>query len=110
MKAKINVPNVKGYLQAHFRYVLDEFDYLNEHIKEQWIYRIGVMDENCLINGMCPCECSVPEKQLESRPCDHNCYGFMLNEKEWEEFKEQVFVEPFFTIAKQRIEKYKLSI
>ena len=110
MKAKINLSNIKGFIQAHYRQVLDEMGFLDKHIYEQWLYRIGTMDEQCLINGMCPCECEVPAKQLEDRSCDNHCYREMLNAEEWKEYKEEIEIESHFQRAIERIEKYKLKL
>lgn len=110
MKAKINLSNIKGFLQAHYRQILDEMGFLDKHIYEQWIYRIGIMNEECLINGMCPCECEVPAKQLEDRSCDNHCYRDMLSKEEWEEYKNEVEIEQDFKKAIERIEKYKLIV
>ncbi len=110
MKAKITPQNIKGFVQGWTRKILNELDFLDESTKEQWIYRIGLMDEECLINGECPCKCKVPEKQLDSRVCDKQCYGPILNEQQWERFKESVDIEPIIQKAIQRIEQYKLEI
>lgn len=110
MKAKINLPNIKGYLQAHYRETLNELGFLEEHVYEQWIYRIGVMSEDCLYNKMCPCECEVPSKQLEDRACDLHCYRDMLNKEEWEEYKQEIEIEQDFKKATERIIKYKLRL
>lgn len=110
MKAKINLKNIKGYLQAHYRQVLDDMGFLEKHVYEQWVYRIGVMDESCLINGMCPCECEVPAKQLEDRSCENHCYKNMLSKEEWEEYKREIDTKQDFKRAIERIEKYKLQV
>lgn len=108
MKAQITLPNIKGFLQGNYRKVLEDLDFLPVHIKEQWLYRIGQMNEDCLVNKHCPCKCSVPEKQLEDRPCEKNCYPRMMNEETWETFKQKVNISSTLDEAEKRIKKYKI--
>ena len=108
MKAKITPENIKGFLQGWFRYSL--LDVLPNHIREQIVYRVGLMSEECLINGECPCECSIPAKQMENRSCENNCYGEMLTSEEWESLRGLSMVEETITKGIQRIEEYKLKI
>lgn len=94
MKAKINLKNIKGYLQAHYRQVLDEFDYLPSHIKEQAEFRLWRVKEKspeCYKNNICThCGCTVDSKIYEDRACSANwCYGQMLSKEDWEFFKEK---------------------
>lgn len=94
MKAKINLKNIKGYLQAHYRQVLDEFDYLEPHIKEQAEFRLWRVKEKspeCYEKNKCvECGCEVSSKVFEDRPCSANwCYGEMLSKEDWEFFKEK---------------------
>ena len=94
MKAKINLKNIKGYLQAHYRQALDELDYLEPHIKEQAEFRLWRVEEKspeCYKNNICThCGCEVSSKVFEDRACSANwCYGEMLNKEQWEFFKEK---------------------
>lgn len=110
MKAKINLPNIKGFIQAHYRQVLDEMGFLDDSTKEQWLYRIGIMSEECLQNKQCPCNCSVVEKQLEDRSCENNCYGPMLKSDDWEIFKQTIPIESIWKEANRRLSKYKIEL
>ena len=109
-KAKITADNIKGFVQGWTRSLLDKVGFLDDCTKEQWLYRIGIMDEQCLINRECPCECSVPEKQLDSRVCDNQCYGPMLSCNQWNKYKEIVDITHIIEKAYSRIEQYKLEI
>lgn len=87
-KAKINFLNVKGFIQGNFRKLLEDFPgIVEDHIYEQVQYRLGIMDENCIKNKMCPCECAVPNKQYEDRSCENHCYPPMMDKENWEKFK-----------------------
>lgn len=87
MKAKINLPNIKGYLQAHYREILKEFDFLPKHIQEQAEWRLKQVAENsseCLEKDSCiHCGCQVSSKVFEDRACERNCYPKMMSEEIW---------------------------
>lgn len=88
MKKKINLPNIKGFIQGNLRKFLEDYPgFIDDYIYEQIQYRLGIMNEICLINKMCPCECSVPQKQYEDRSCENKCYPEIKNKEEWENFK-----------------------
>jgi len=84
---KLTPSNIKGYFQGLLR--LEDFYTrdLNPDTEEQFLYRISVMNPSCISNGMCPCQCEVPAKQIEDRACELNCYPAMMNKEDWEEFK-----------------------
>lgn len=90
MKAKINLPNIKGYLQAHYREILKDFDFLPKHIQEQAEWRLKQVAENspeCLEKDSCKeCGCQVSSKVFEDRACEGNCYPKMMNEEQWNKF------------------------
>jgi len=88
----MNLGNIKGFLQGNFRKILNDLgleDSIPEHIQEQIQWRIGVMNIECYKNKECPCQCSVPAKQFEDRPCENLCYPEMMNETDWRDYKNQ---------------------
>lgn len=89
MKAKINLPNIKGYLQAHYREILKDFDFLPKHIQKQAEWRLKQVAENspeCLEKDSCKeCGCQVSSKVFEDRACEGNCYPKMMSEQEWKQ-------------------------
>jgi len=92
MKAKINLPNIKGFLSAHYRQALDELGFLENHIKEQAafrLWRVKVKSPKCYEDDSCvECSCQISSKVFEDRACSANwCYGEMLDKEKWEEFK-----------------------
>lgn len=85
---KLTPSNIKGYFQGLSRM----YDYThNKNLKvfqeEQFYYRMFKMDQSCINNKMCPCQCEVPAKQFEDRACEKNCYPAMMSLDEWEAFK-----------------------
>lgn len=90
MKAKLNLKNIKGYLQAHYRQVLDDMGFLDKHIYEQAEWRLSRVKEkspNCYNSDKCVhCGCQVSSKVFEDRACEGGCYPEMMSESEWKWF------------------------
>lgn len=90
MKAKITLKNIKGYLQAHYRQLLDEMDYLPEHIKQQAEWRLNQVKKyssSCYNSDKCVhCGCQVSSKIFEDRACEGKCYPKMMSKEQWENF------------------------
>lgn len=93
MKTKITIPNIKGYLQAHYREILKDFDFLPKHIQEQaeWRLRqVAKKSPECLEKDSCKeCGCQVSSKVFEDRACEGKCYPKMLSDEEWNKFKNE---------------------
>lgn len=86
--SQITPSNIKGFIQGNFRKFMEDYPgVIEDYIYEQVQWRLGIMDENCLINKQCPCTCSVPNKQYEDRQCEKGCYPDMMNKEDWEKFK-----------------------
>ena len=89
MKAKINLPNIKGYTQAHYRKVLKQMNWLVPHIKEQAEWRLNKVKEKsleCYKTDKCVhCGCEVSSKVFEDRACEGNCYPKMMTEEQWKQ-------------------------
>jgi hypothetical protein len=81
----MTLDNIRQYIQGNMR--LAEINHLESHVLEQFLYRFSKMNPRCIKDGQCPCKCPFPGKQLSDGPCDNDCYGFMLDESEWEIFK-----------------------
>ena len=89
--SKINLKNIKAYLQGNTRHLLRRVfpEALPDYIEEQFAYRCEVAKE-CLDLGKCKvCQCSTPELFLANKACDNipPCYPPFMEEDVWEEFK-----------------------
>ena len=89
MKAKITPKNIKGFVQGWTRSLFSFA--VDPHILEQVEYR-AIKAKKCVEAGSClHCGCAMPEKLYEDRACSNEenpCYGPMLNQKQWELFKQ----------------------
>ena len=60
--------------------------FIRKHIREQYEWRVRVMDEECYSMGSCKnCGCIVPQLQMADKACGGNCYPPMLSKKEWKD-------------------------
>lgn len=94
MKAKINLENIKGFLQGNTRKIFDEWFNLSQtHIKEQAVWRlerIKRISPECYIKDECSeCGCQISSKVFESRGCSDNqkCYPSLYLKEDWEKAK-----------------------
>lgn len=89
--SQITPSNIKGFIQGNFRKFIEDYPgIIDDFIYEQIKWRLGIMDESCLINKQCPCTCSVPNKQYENRSCENDCYPpLFTKEEDWEKYKEE---------------------
>ena len=62
-------------------------EFLRQHIKEQFEYRLEVMKPSCLESGECICECKTPDLQMADKACVGDCYPKMMSRNEWLERK-----------------------
>lgn len=80
---------VWDYLQGMFRYWLykNHPKYVRKHIKEQYNYRLAIMNPSCLVEHQCvECGCKVPELQMAAKQCGGKCYPPMMDSKKWKKF------------------------
>lgn len=106
--AKLTLANVKGVAQSMMRR-MGGFD-MPQHIYEQIIWRRTQVHFNspmCWYSGKCKvCGCDILGKTMEDRACSISehpdllakrkpCYPEMMEEKEWEIYKDQNKIKLF---------------
>jgi len=96
MKAKITLPNIKGFIQGNFRKALKDMNFVSDHIKEQATWRLNqVQDKSpeCVNADECyVCGCTLTGKVWEDRGCskkENPCYPKMMDLKAWYKFKKK---------------------
>jgi hypothetical protein len=90
-KDYFNVKNIRNYAQGHWNKMLDaRFNHLEDHIKEQALYRANLC-KPCYDNGKCTeCGCSTPVMFFSPSKVDaKGKWGKMLNKEQWETFKKE---------------------
>lgn len=85
----ITTYNTLNFLQGYYNTAKSYLDTLPRHIQEQAIHR-AVLCSDCLKLGKCKiCKCSTPAMFLAPNKHDSlNKWGAMLEEDEWNKFKE----------------------
>lgn len=95
---------IRDFIEGTLRYELYyRFDgklrfLIRQHIREQFEYRLTVMDKECLSKGECKlCGCNTTALQFASRACDKPCYQSMVTKKVWNAVKKEETVEEVFS-------------
>lgn len=90
-KFNFSVKNIKAFIQANIRMFIEkygqEFMTLEEHVKEQIVFRESVANPECKAEGACECACSLPDLYYADKTCEKECYPEMMNAKDWADFK-----------------------
>jgi len=88
--AKISPKSVFAFAQGYLRKFSDAFGMLEEHKKEQVLWRTEKAKE-CMENGSCLyCGCTTPAKFYSDEKCEdpnRKCYPDMMSKKDWDKFK-----------------------
>lgn len=100
--AKINLHNIKRFLQGWIRYILYQLSktkyfkkvsetslaLLEPHKKEQFEWRLMTMKKECLKGGHCViCGCQTPQLQMSDEACEGACYPDMMDVETWKQYK-----------------------
>lgn len=91
IKGEMSWNNVWYFIQGHVREKLyySKFKFLiRKHIREQFEFRLEVMNKDCYNSGQCKiCGCDIPALTLSDKSCEGNCYPKMKSKKNWEKVK-----------------------
>lgn len=88
--SKINIKNIKSYIQGNFRYHTQSIKPLPDHLKEQYYYRLYKCKDDCLITGECiKCSCPTEKKAFATDSCNEERFPRFLSGGEWKKYKEE---------------------
>lgn len=96
MKHKINLTNIKAFIQGNYRLIVDnmnpsfvpKFMGLEPYKREQIAYRMEVCKDSCKTTCQ-SCGCSTPGKFFVDKQCGGNKYPDLMNEENWNKFKKE---------------------
>ena len=72
----------KAYYSKNYKWLI------RNHIFEQILWRISIMDKECFSNGACKmCGCDTTALQMANKACPKPCYPKMMNKFEWNIYK-----------------------
>ena len=109
--SKINLKNIKSYIQGNLRYHFKTILPLPDHLKEQYYYRLYKCKDDCLKSSKQLCEgcgCPVIKKAFASESCNLERFPNFLSGSKWREYKEQNNINNIEEIIKE-IEKWTES-
>ena len=87
LESKHKIKDVYSFFIGTWRYKIPWL--MRLHIREQTVFRIQSMKEECIKNGACvECGCDTPQLAYANKPCDGGCYPELLNKKRWRWFKD----------------------
>ena len=80
--------NVRSYLYYTKWWVLPLHIFIPAHILEQMVVRLNTIEgSECYEKGSCKhCGCKVPPLTFCDKPCEGNCYPYMMNKSNWSFF------------------------
>ena len=91
MKNKIKISDIFAYIVGNYRFALYNSDFkflIRKHIREQYEWRLTLMNPECYNSGSCiKCGCDTPNLQMASKACKGMCYEEFADKKHWEAFK-----------------------
>jgi hypothetical protein len=82
---KFTWANIVKFIQGNYR--MYAFENLDNHIREQFFFRLTRIDTVCKTNKQCYCGCELPELLLSNPACEKNCYFTFLDEDQWNLYK-----------------------
>ena len=96
-KYDITLANIGSFVQGKTRFLVDryggEFFSLEEHIKEQVLYRESLANKECVNNKVCKCGCEIPGLFYADKTCEDGCYPVVMDKETWDKFKNDNNVE-----------------
>lgn len=109
IKGQRPIKDIWHYFVGHYRYFFYYGGYfsrkvrcisylrkkmIRNHIKEQIIFRIKVMNPECYNQGNCiHCGCHTTSLQMANKVCEGNCYPELMSKTDWNNYKLENNVE-----------------
>lgn len=92
--AKITINNIKQFIEGNTNLLYDAVIGKPKYYQEQIVYRASKCSD-CLEDGKCVyCGCDLPGKHYVKKSCNNGeRFPDLMDEKEWEEFKEKNKIE-----------------
>lgn len=87
---RITIKNILSYLEGNLKYVYDSLVGLDEHTKEQVLYRSEICKDDCMKSNACIyCGCDADKKIFNKESCNGGArFPDLMSKAAWEEYKE----------------------
>jgi hypothetical protein len=90
---KINLHNIKNYIQGNLQMIIDKTGFTSDSFKEQIAYRM-LKCSDCVKAGVCNvCGCDVPGRLFTNESCNKERFPDIMNAEEWSIYKKQQSIE-----------------
>lgn len=84
----ITLKNIGAFVQGKGRLMFENLGFdLEDHIKEQIVWRESKALPECINNEVCKCGCDIPDLFYADKACEFGCYPKLMNKEEWEQYK-----------------------
>lgn len=86
--SKINLKNIKSYIEGNIKYVYNKYIGLDDYLKEQIERRLIKCKDDCVVTGKCIiCGCPTEKKALVKESCNPDRFPDLMTEEEWNIYK-----------------------
>lgn len=91
MNKKVTFKDIINYAEGNSKQLVDKFDLLPKHKKEQFEWRKSICANDCVLEGKCKyCGCSVPGKLYVKKSCNEGeRFPDMMDQLEWNIYKKE---------------------
>lgn len=91
MNKKVTFKDIINYAEGNSKQLVDKFDLLSKHKKEQFEWRKSICANDCVLEGKCKyCGCSVPGKLYVKKSCNEGeRFPDMMDQLEWNIYKKE---------------------
>lgn len=84
---KISINDVASFLEGNYKYYKNIFIEAPEHIQEQLAYRLSKCQDCIAAKACVVCTCPPLRKHFVTQSCNPDRFPDLMNEEDWEEFK-----------------------
>jgi len=86
---EITFRNILQYFEGNTKQILDKFNLLSPHLKEQVSWRLNICKLDCVQNGKCVyCSCSLPGKAFTVKSCNKGeRFPDLMSAEDWDKYK-----------------------
>lgn len=108
LKKSINLKNIASFIEGHGKFLFDKFFAVQDHIKEQYYWRLYNCKDTCLVTGNCEgCGCPTILKAYVSKSCNPGKIEDLMRKPLWELYKKEKGITPeLINDIKKQLDEY----
>lgn len=107
-KKSISLKNIASFIEGNSKFFYDKLFNCEEHIKEQYYWRLYTCKDTCLITGNCEeCGCPVIKKAYVSKSCNPGKIEDLMRKPVWVQYKKDNNIsQELLNNIKEEIDEY----